>query len=157
MIKIISSEEYAKLTGDIDYWKALAVKEEKRKNFYENLYKSEKARGIELIKENQSLDRKLEELEKDKVTFISFGEVKSLRKARGIAEEFRKTLNNEHNCNRNCFKEHILPAIQRDYDSIDSRNRVAKYNFVNYWYDNLLAFYPWLKRLYSINGIIRFE
>ena len=41
MIKIISSEEYAKLTGDVDYWKALALKEEKRKKFYENLYKSE--------------------------------------------------------------------------------------------------------------------
>ena len=32
MFKIISSEEHAKLTKDVDYWKALALKEEKRKN-----------------------------------------------------------------------------------------------------------------------------
>lgn len=35
-------------------------------------------------------------VDKEKVTFVSFGEVKSLRKARKIAEEFRKTFNNEH-------------------------------------------------------------
>lgn len=63
MFKIISSEEYAKLKEDVDYWKTRALKEENRKNFYENLYKSQKARGVELIRENQSLDLKLEELE----------------------------------------------------------------------------------------------
>lgn len=97
MVKIISNEEYAKLKRDVDCWKTRALKEEKRKNFYENLYKSQKVKGIELIRENQSLDRKLEELEKNKVTFVSFGEVKGLKKARKIAEEFKKTLNNEHN------------------------------------------------------------
>ena len=33
MFKIISSEEHAKLTKDVDYWKALALKEEKRKYY----------------------------------------------------------------------------------------------------------------------------
>lgn len=33
MFKIMSSEEHAKLTKDVDYWKALALKEEKRKNY----------------------------------------------------------------------------------------------------------------------------
>jgi hypothetical protein len=103
MVKIISNEEYAKLIGDVDYWKARALKEKsfckgirKERNFYENLYKSQKAKVIELMRENQSLDLKLEELEKDKVTFISFGEVRNLKKAKKIAEEFRKTFNNEH-------------------------------------------------------------
>lgn len=70
MFKIISSEEYAKLKEDVDYWKTRALKEKsfckgimKERNFYENLYKSQKARGVELIRENQSLDLKLEELE----------------------------------------------------------------------------------------------
>ena len=38
MFKIISSEEHAKLTKDVDYWKTLALKEEKRKKLYQNLY-----------------------------------------------------------------------------------------------------------------------
>ena len=70
MFKIISSEEYAKLKEDVDYWKTRALKEKsfckgirKERNFYENLYKSQKARVVELIRENQSLDLKLEELE----------------------------------------------------------------------------------------------
>ena len=61
MFKIISSEEHAKLKEDVDYWKDLALKEANSLNFYETLYKSEKARVVELIRENQSLDRKLEE------------------------------------------------------------------------------------------------
>ena len=63
MFKIINSEEYAKLKEDVDYWKARALEEENRKNFYENLHKSQKEKVIELIKENQLLDLKIEELE----------------------------------------------------------------------------------------------
>lgn len=98
MFKIISSEEYAKLMRDIDYWKRRALEEK------EHWQKIHENKVSDIIKENKSLRRKLEELEKDKVTFVSFGEVKSLRKGRKIAEEFRKTLNNEHYCNLNCFK-----------------------------------------------------
>ena len=43
MVKIISNEEYAKLTRDVNYWKDLALREEKSKNFYETLYKEEKS------------------------------------------------------------------------------------------------------------------
>ena len=43
MFKIISSEEHAKLTEDIDYWKARVLEEERSKNFYETLYKDEKS------------------------------------------------------------------------------------------------------------------
>ena len=42
MAKIISNEEYAKLTRDVDYWKDLALREESYKNFYEALYKVKK-------------------------------------------------------------------------------------------------------------------
>ena len=71
MFKIINSEEYAKLKEDVDYWKARALEEENRKNFYENLHKSQKEKVIELIKENQLLDLKIEELEnKNKLSSI---------------------------------------------------------------------------------------
>ena len=153
MIKIISSEDYYKLTGDIDYWKARALEEEHSKIFYETLYKEEKSWNMLLM---QKYDE-LKEQKQEKATFISLGEVKSLSKAQKIAEEVKKAINSEHHCDKNCFAEHVLPAIQSDYDSIDSKNRVAKYLFINYWYDNLVAFYPWLKRLYSINGKIRFK
>lgn len=72
MFKIISSEEHAKLKEDVDYWKDLALKEANSLNFYETLYKSEKARVVELIRENQSLDRKLEELEQKEEVFEDF-------------------------------------------------------------------------------------
>lgn len=90
MFKIISSEEYAKLTRDVDYQETRALEENRWRHQYLN-------KVIALEKSNQSLRLKIKELEKDKVTFVSFGEVKSLNKARKIAEEFRKTLNNEHN------------------------------------------------------------
>lgn len=72
MFKIISSEEHAKLKEDVDYWKGLALKKANSLNFYETLYKSEKARVVELIRENQSLDRKLEELEQKEEVFEDF-------------------------------------------------------------------------------------
>lgn len=148
MIKIISSKEYAKLTGDVDYWKELALKEENRKNFYENLYKSQKAKGIELIRENQSLDRKLEEFEnKNKLSSI-YDRLIFQSKLKKTDEEFYS----EHNCNRNCFKEHILPAIQRDYDST-----FEKFNFLNYWYEKLSKEYHWLESLYIIDGKVYFK
>ena len=78
MVKIISNEEYAKLKEDVDYWKTLATTSVKR------------------VDEYKILKEKYNKLDKEKVTFVSFGEVKSLRKARKIAEEFRKTFNNEH-------------------------------------------------------------
>lgn len=63
----------------------------------------------------------------------------------------------EHKCTPECFDKHVIKAIQNDYDSINPENKVAKYLFINYWHDNLLAYYPWLKRLYSINGKIYFK
>ena len=88
MFKIISSEEHAKLTKDVDYWKALALKEEKRKELYQNIYESQISKVFKLTIENRSLERKLEDIEKG--------------------------INNEHQCNQYCFKEHVLPAIQRE-------------------------------------------
>ena len=44
MFKIISSEEHAKLTKDVDYWKTLALKEEKRKKLYQRVHRAKTIR-----------------------------------------------------------------------------------------------------------------
>lgn len=71
---------------------------------YKTLYKEEKSwhrfykeEHGKRVSDYMTLKEKYNKLDKEKITFVSFGEVKSLRKARKIAEEFRKTLNNEHN------------------------------------------------------------
>ena len=128
MAKIISNEEYAKLTRDVDYWKDLALREESYKNFYEALYKVKKEKVIELIRENQSLDRKLD-----------------------------KEIYSEHNCNLNCFKEHVLPAIQRDYDSksIQFKNDWhERHCFIQHWKQKLKNEYDFLESLYMISDTI---
>ena len=128
MAKIISNEEYAKLTRDVDYWKGLALREESYKNFYEALYKVKKEKVIELIRENQSLDRKLD-----------------------------KEIYSEHNCNLNCFKEHVLPAIQRDYDSksIQFKNDWhERHCFIQHWKQKLKNEYDFLESLYMISDTI---
>ena len=128
MAKIISNEEYAKLTRDVDYWKGLALREESYKNFYEALYKVKKEKVIELIRENQSLDRKLD-----------------------------KEIYSEHNCNLNCFKEHVLPAIQRDYDSkgIQFKNDWReRHCFIQHWKQKLKNEYDFLESLYMISDTI---
>ena len=94
MFKIISSEEHAKLTKDVDYWKALALK-----------------------------------------------------------EDIEKGINNEHQCNQYCFKEHVLPAIQRDYDyrSIKFKNDWQKRHcFIQHWKQKLKNEYDFLESLYMI-------
>lgn len=151
MVKIISNEEYAKLTRDVDCWKRRALEEK------EHWQKIHENKVSDIIKENRSLRRKLEELEKDKVTFVSFGEVKSLRKAREIAEEFRKTLNNEHHCNRNCFKEHILPAIQNDYNKLSNfqkRDLIYGVKFFSHWENKLKEEYDFLSSVYKVKDTI---
>ena len=128
MIKIITSEEYSKLTVNLDYWKTRALEEEKRKNFYENLYKSEKARVVELIRENQSLDKKL--------------------------EEFEKEIYNEHQCNRHCFTEHVLPAIQRDYNECNYNSHLIRHKFIEYWSEKLSSEYDFVSCICLMNGKI---
>lgn len=112
MIKIISSEEYEKLTRDVDYWETLATT---------------------VVKEH----------------------VKRVDEYRALNEKYNKlkrVVNNEHQCNRNCFTEHVLPAIQRDCDLTSE-----KFNFLNYWYEKLSKEYPWLESLYIIDGKIYFN
>ena len=154
MVKIISNEEYAKLTRDIDCWKALALKEENRKNFYENLYKSQKVKGIELIRENQSLDRKLEELEnKNKLSSI-YDRLIFQSNLKKIDKELEKEIYNEHYCNRNCFKEHILPSIQSDLNNFRYEKDSEEFDFLCYWDKKIKKEYDFVKYLHIYNGLI---
>ena len=80
MFKIISSEEHAKLIRDVDYWKDLALREEKSKNFYETLYKEEKSwhrfykeEHGKRVSDYMTLKEKYNKLDKEKITFVSFG------------------------------------------------------------------------------------
>lgn len=130
MIKIISSEEYAKLTGNIDYWKARALEEERSKNFYKTLYKEEKSWHIFYKEEH----------------------------GKRISEYMTlKELNNEHHCDKDCFAEHVLPAIQSDYDSrsINFKNNwYERHNFLQYWKRKLKNEYNFIECLYMIAGTI---
>ena len=105
MIKIISSEEYAKLKSDVEYWKKLVLKKESSRNFYETLYKEEKSWHMfykeehgKRVSEYMLLRQKYDELKerKKEVTLISLGEIKNLNKAKKLAKEVKKAINNEH-------------------------------------------------------------
>ena len=106
MIRDISNEDYYKLIEDIDYWKARALKKENARNFYETLYKEEKSwhkfykeEHGKKVSEYMSLRQKYDELKEqkqEKVTFISLKGVKSLSKAKKIAEEVRKLIDDEN-------------------------------------------------------------
>ena len=64
----------------------------------------------------------------------------------------------EHKCTSECFGKHVIKAIQKDYDSIDSKNdKLDKFIFINYWHEKLSEEYYWLKCLYIIDGKIYFE
>ncbi len=160
MFKIISSEEHKKLTRDVDYWEIRVLKEKdlckgirEERNFYENLYKDEKAKVIELIRENQSLYRKLEELEnKNKLSSI-YDKLILQSKLKKIDKE----IYSEHNCNLHCFKEHVLPAIQRDYDSksIQFKNDWhERHCFIQHWKQKLKNEYDFIESLYMIADTI---
>ena len=150
MSKIINSEEYAKLKEDVDYWKARALEEENRKNFYENLHKSQKEKVIELIKENQLLDRKIEELEnKNKLSSI-YDRLIFQSNLKKIYKEFEK----EHHCNHSCFKEHVLPAIQRDLNNFRYEKDSEELDFLCYWDKKIKKEYDFVKYLHIYKGLI---
>ena len=132
MIKIISSEEYAKLTGDIYYWKARALEEERSKDFYKTLYKKEKSwhsfykgKNAESISDYMFLMKKYQKL--------------------------AKKINNEHQCDKNCFAEHVLPAIQSDYDKCNNSSNLIRNKFIEYWSNKLYDEYDFVQYITLIN------
>lgn len=132
MIKFISSEEYAKLTGNIDYWKTRALEEERSKNFYKTLCKEEKSWHIFYKGKNA-----------ESISDYMF----LMKKYQKLAEK----INNEHQCNRNCFAEHVLPAIQRDYDKCNNSSHLIRHKFIEHWTDKLYDEYDFVHCICLIN------
>lgn len=145
MIKFISSEEYAKLTGDVAYWKLRALEE------HEHWQKIHENEVSDILKENKVLRLKIKELEKEKVTFISFKGIKALREAEILAEKVRKVINKEHHCDKNCFAEHVLPAIQRDYDKCNNSSHLIRHKFIEYWSNKLHNEYDFISCICLVN------
>lgn len=56
-----------------------------------------------------------------------------------------------HTCTEECFEEHVIPAIQRDYDSIDPKykesNEAINY-FLDHWEERLRKNYNFIYCLY---------
>ena len=95
--------------------------------------------------------------EKEKVTFISFKGIKALNEAEILAEKVRKALNNEHHCDKNCFAEHILPAIQSDYDKLSNfqkRDLMYDVKFFSHWENKLRKEYDFLFSIYKVKDTI---
>lgn len=138
MIKIISSEEHAKLTGNIDYWKTRALEEERSKNFYKTLYKEEKScHGFYKGKNAESISDYM---------FL-------MKKYQKLVEK----INNEHKCTRSCFAEHVLPAIQNDYNNKVLEfllDRNERHYFLKYWDKKLKNEYDFVENLYMIADTI---
>ena len=138
MIKIISSEEHAKLTGNLDYWKTRALEEERSKNFYKTLCKEEKSCHI----------------------FYKGKSVESISDYMFLMKKYQKLaekINNEHQCDKNCFAEHVLPAIQSDYNyklldfMLDQSERL---HFLKHWDKKLKNEYNFIEDLYTITDTI---
>lgn len=74
--------------------------------------------------------------------------------------ELKILVNNEHHCDKSCFEEHVLPAIQRDYDykALDFMlDRDERECFLKYWNKKLKSEYDFIDYLYMIADTIRVE
>lgn len=61
----------------------------------------------------------------------------------------------EHFCTPECFKEHVLPAIQKDYESIDPKQKQSWFvrnEFLEYWEAKIVEEYRFVDSLYMIGG-----
>lgn len=77
---------------------------------------------------------------------------------KGLEKSIASILNGEeHNCDKNCFAEHVLPAIQSDYNykvlefMLDSDKR---HYFIEYWNQQLKKEYNFIENLYMIADTI---
>lgn len=132
-------------------------KQELRRLYKENkLLKEENdklaGQNISYWWKNEKLKREIERLKEPKA--IINVNVTPEYLAKEVARALNKTEKQEHKCTSECFGEHVIKAIQKDYESCPV---VFKATFIKYWYDNLSAFYPWLESLYIIDEKIYFK
>jgi chromosome segregation ATPase len=73
-----------------------------------------------------------------------------------------EVLQKTHKCTKECFKEHVLPAIQRDYDSINPKykdNPKTINNLLVHWEQRLSETYDFIDALFLVYGkvIVNFK
>lgn len=64
----------------------------------------------------------------------------------------------EHVCIPECFKGHVLPAIQKDYESIDTKQKQSWFvrnEFLEYWKAKIMEEYRFVDSLYVVGGKIK--
>lgn len=103
-----------------------------------------------LDEENEDLKRRIKYSKEPKA--ILNIDITPEELSKQIIKELNK--NEEHKCTPECFQEHVIKAIQNDYDSHNGKYRVS---LVKYWFDNLWPYYPWLESLYIIDNKIYFK
>lgn len=73
------------------------------------------------------------------------------KKLKEEIERLEKLLDSEHHCDKNCFAEHVLPAIQRDYDKCNNSSHLIRHKFIEYWSDRLCDEYNFINCICLIN------
>lgn len=79
------------------------------------------------------------------------------KKLKAEIERLEKLLDSEHHCNKNCFAEHVLPAIQSDYNYKTLEfmlDRDKRHYFLKYWNKKLKNEYDFIENLYMIADTI---
>ena len=60
----------------------------------------------------------------------------------------------EHKCTKECFVEHVLKPIQKDYDKIGIKDWKAKAQLIEYWAEKINKEYDFIEYFYMVKGKI---
>ena len=66
-------------------------------------------------------------------------------------KRLEELLDNEHKCDKNCFAEHVLPAIQSDYDKCNNSSHLIRHKFIEHWSNKLYDEYDFVHYICLIN------
>ena len=76
------------------------------------------------------------------------------KKLKAEIERLERLLDNEHNCDKNCFAEHVLPAIQSDYEKYNNSSHLIQHKFIEHWSDKLYDEYDFVSCICLVNDKI---
>lgn len=72
-------------------------------------------------------------------------------KLKAEIKRLEELINNEHKCDKNCFAEHVLSAIQSDYDKCNNSSNLIRNKFIEYWSNKLYDEYDFVQYITLIN------
>ena len=147
-----------------DVYKDLHKLQEENEGYYDTITQIANE-NLELHKENERLKNAINVgvIAKPLEFTISYKEPKV--NVNELAEAVQSNLtrvngqkpHKEHECTVECFKEHVLPAIQKDYDSINTRylkEWYVRYKFLEHWRKKIMKEYSFIEHLYGMCGTI---